>query len=883
MVKTKFYIRQTNIIFRHGDRSPITSLKDTQFWENQIAEQKDVMRGFNIRREEGDEKHTMEGNPPFGMLTKKGVAGIQAKGEQFRKDILSNGGTIDSSYISCRSSNFNRTIGSAQNFLIGLGIGINDKNIAIDTRCWRNMIPDGDYHEFHEFLSQYQTELHEYSKDNFADIHQNVVDKLLKSGICGFKIGPDGNSVPGGINLDRLCEILICLNTYNQLGKTGITIEEYKSILSIKEKWCYAFSKIPKIIQSTMAPFLYNIMNPIREIVQKNEYVGGKMQINIFSGHDSTLYTTLNAFNLRPIGLSDRENKNMSWCSSMWPTYSDTLRIDVLEKIDVENNRASSSHQQQQFFPIVESDSVDNDKNDHKTKFYVRFTYGNGNHPAITPFGEKYLIIPAKKFKFIWETNDSIEEFFNQTSVHANETNMIFQEFSICKRKGFLGLPSGDPIFSFPNNEFKIWDKLVDEIPSLLTQNSSYFRKKIYDMKILNHTELKTKAELRRGYLLLSVLANTFLFGFEEEDPPSKIPKSIAIPLCGIAERLKIVPALIHASICLYNYKKVNQNEGYNVDNFDTIVDFIGSKDEKWFFLVTADIEFQGSKMLAPAVYLTKALHAATVLLDEINNNNNNNNKIINKEFNNTKKLLELWIPYVTFQLYLIEDAIRKMIRSFKRMKEGCNPSIFYNYIRPFLAGSKGNPSMPDGVIYDGVFDNKPQMFSGGSAAQSTLFPVLDAIFNINHAKIPGPNSFLKEMQRFYMPHEHNNFVLYLLKNHKNNSITEFISKIDSLNTMTKNSNGFKHTYSMLKTRYNFCIASLTNFRSTHINIVASYIISQAAKVRKSESSSSSSSSSMSSNKKRKLHEAAGGKGTGGSDLMEFLKPIRDNTKAHNV
>ena len=61
------------------------------------------------------------------------------------------------------------------------------------------------------------------------------------------------------------------------------------------------------------------------------------------------------------------------------------------------------------------------------------------------------------------------------------------------------------------------------------------------------------------------------------------------------------------------------------------------------------------------------------------------------------------------------------MIRSFKRMKEGCNPSIFYNYIRPFLAGSKGNPSMPDGVIYDGVFDNKPQMFSGGSAAQKEI------------------------------------------------------------------------------------------------------------------------------------------------------------------
>ena len=59
-------------------------------------------------------------------------------------------------------------------------------------------------------------------------------------------------------------------------------------------------------------------------------------------------------------------------------------------------------------------------------------------------------------------------------------------------------------------------------------------------MKILNHTELKTKAELRRGYLLLSVLANTFLFGFEEEDPPSKIPKSIAFSLQKIQSILTL-------------------------------------------------------------------------------------------------------------------------------------------------------------------------------------------------------------------------------------------------------------------------------------------------------------------------------------------------------
>lgn len=262
MGKTKFYIRQTNIIFRHGDRSPITSLEDVQFWKDQVASQSDVMLGFNIVREENDVKHTMEGNPPFGMLTKKGVADIKQKGKNFRKEVSDLGGSVDSSYIYCRSTNFNRTIGSAQNFLVGLGLSSDDKNVFIDTRCWRNMIPDADYEGFHKMLNKYEAELRAFSKGNFAEIHQTVVDKLLQSGVCGFAFGPDGASVPGGINLDRLCEILICLRTHGQLGKTPITEEEYKSILSIKEKWCYAYSKIPRILQSSMSPFLYNIINP---------------------------------------------------------------------------------------------------------------------------------------------------------------------------------------------------------------------------------------------------------------------------------------------------------------------------------------------------------------------------------------------------------------------------------------------------------------------------------------------------------------------------------------------------------------------------------------------------------------------------------------------
>lgn len=266
------------------------------------------------------------------------------------------------------------------------------------------------------------------------------------------------------------------------------------------------------------------------------------MQINVFSGHDSVLYPTINAFNLRPFGLTEAENTEMSWCASMWPTYSDQLRIELLEKIDdTKHVSADSNHVKgtDVGFPIIESDSVDCGGKNNTTKFYIRFIYGDGNHPDITPFGEKYLITPANNCRLIWENKKMFTNFSKQVEINIRDTVSIFEKYSICEEKGFLGLPGEDPLLKLPNETFKVWDELVDEIPMLLQQQSKMFREKILALEVLNHAELQTKAELRRGYLLLTVLANVYLFGFEEENPPSIIPKSIAIPLCGISKRLK--------------------------------------------------------------------------------------------------------------------------------------------------------------------------------------------------------------------------------------------------------------------------------------------------------------------------------------------------------
>ena len=66
-----------------------------------------------------------------------------------------------------------------------------------------------------------------------------------------------------------------------------------------------------------------------------------------------------------------------------------------------------------------------------------------------------------------------------------------------------------------------------------------------------------------------------------------------------------------------------------------------------------------------------------------------------------------------------------------------------------------------------------------------------------------------------------------------------------------------------LRTAYDDCIENLQTFRTTHILIVADYILAQ-----QKEGGVKS---------KENLEGSAGGKGTGGTEIMKFLKPVRDN------
>ena len=68
--------------------------------------------------------------------------------------------------------------------------------------------------------------------------------------------------------------------------------------------------------------------------------------------------------------------------------------------------------------------------------------------------------------------------------------------------------------------------------------------------------------------------------------------------------------------------------------------------------------------------------------------------------------------------------------------------------------------------------------------------------------------------------------------------------------------------YDELRNVYDDCVLDLQRFRTAHIALVADYIIAQ-----------------QKTSGDRGLEGSAGGKGTGGTDLMKFLKPIRDDCR----
>ena len=374
--------------------------------------------------------------------------------------------------------------------------------------------------------------------------------------------------------------------------------------------------------------------------------------------------------------------------------------------------------------------------------------------------------------------------------------------------EGFIGSKHPLRYLTDKNIDEQKLEDLAVAIPKLLLTNKIRHQIDKLPHDFFSHDLNKySEVELRLLNVQFSFLAHAYVWG---DLAPSKVLcKSIALPWSNISEKLGRPPILSYASYCLDNWHKINDDEGVNLNNVALNYNFLGGIDEDWFVTIHVCIEHAANLAIASAFNIALAYQQNTA--DE---------KTLLKELTN------------------IKTSMLEVNHIFRKMPEKCDPYIYYHRVRPYIFGWKNNPSLPEGLVYEGCFDDKPQLFRGETGAQSSIVPALDALLSVVHEK-DELREYLDEMKS-YMPPSHRELI-------------KFIEDHSQVKTDIKNNEE-------LIALFDDCCQEISIFRSQHLQYAADYIHNQ--------------------NTKNTLFGTGGSKvrGTGGTPFMKYLRKHRDET-----
>jgi indoleamine 2,3-dioxygenase len=198
--------------------------------------------------------------------------------------------------------------------------------------------------------------------------------------------------------------------------------------------------------------------------------------------------------------------------------------------------------------------------------------------------------------------------------------------------------------------------------------------------------------------LLLSLISTNF---------SQRLPPAISVPFLEVSSHLGLPPTATYAGLNLWNFSSLSPGASLsNIENLRTLHTFTGTRDEEWFYLISVAIEAHGAEIIP---VMLKAMDAA--------------------QSNNPRVVISALIKF--------SKCVREVGVILKRMNEECDPNVFYNQIRPFLAGSKDMmlAGLPKGVFYDeGEGKGEWRQYSGGSNAQSSLIQFFDVALGVEHS-----------------------------------------------------------------------------------------------------------------------------------------------------
>lgn len=356
----------------------------------------------------------------------------------------------------------------------------------------------------------------------------------------------------------------------------------------------------------------------------------------------------------------------------------------------------------------------------------------------------------------------------------------------------------------------------------------------------------------------------TITLGLSLQQPPDiRIPPPITVPLLQVSSHLQLPPVLTYSDDVLYNWAlKVPApmtivSPAPALDNLKCLTLFTGTRDEEEFYLSSARIELRGVEALS----LMRATMDEAFVGDSIA------------------------IKRITTYLHSLAKVIGDLTKLLLAVREGCDPQVFYNQIRPWFRGADSDPNRK--WIFEGLELDKelkePTELSGPSAGQSSLIHALDVFLGVDryshashvtghsphrptastsippkHPAAPVPNqtpaappssvkpdttkpsvSFLTRMQS-YMPRHHRAFLRHLSANPR------------PLRNIIESSSD-----EQLLEAYNATVSALKVFRDAHVRIVAIYIVGPSRRGG------------------RPIEET---RGTGGTNAIRFVKSVRDQT-----
>ncbi|XP_019740982.1 indoleamine 2,3-dioxygenase 1 isoform X1 [Hippocampus comes] len=382
-----------------------------------------------------------------------------------------------------------------------------------------------------------------------------------------------------------------------------------------------------------------------------------------------------------------------------------------------------------------------------------------------------------------------------------------------------LGFVLPEPLQELPPY-YQPWMDIAQRVPELVEAHE--LRSQIRKMPQLSIQYLQRHRELRLAHLALGVMTMGYVWQEGESDTVEMLPRTLAVPFWELSQRLGLPPILTHADAVLANWRKKDPEGLLEIENLELLVSIPGGENVRGFFIVTLMVELAA----------IPALRSIPKVINGVRCGDTN---------------------AVAKALRDISQSIESMVDCLKQMHVHVDPLVFYGIMRIFLSGWKGNPCMPKGLVYEGV-RTEPMEYSGGSAAQSSLLHCFDELLGVKHETKSG--SFLTNMRN------------YMLPSHR--QLIRDISLQPSLRTFVQ-----QHASEQLTEAFQECVSHLLALRSYHITVVTRFITIPASKARQRRNQSREAEAGVIGKAPVALQE----RGTGGTDIMSFLKTVRNQTR----